>query len=61
MSELYKLPVGWEWKTLDSISSIVGGGTPKRNIREYWENGNIVWLSPTDLGNIGEISEGIII
>ncbi|GMN88944.1 restriction endonuclease subunit S [Francisella sciaenopsi] len=57
MSELYKLPVGWGWKTLDSISSIVGGGTPKRNIREYWENGNIVWLSPTDLGNIGEISE----
>ncbi|APD50419.1 restriction endonuclease subunit S [Francisella hispaniensis] len=55
MSELYKLPAGWEWKKLDSISSIVGGGTPKRNIQEYWENGSIVWLSPTDLGNIGEI------
>ncbi|APC95059.1 restriction endonuclease subunit S [Francisella tularensis] len=57
MSELYKLPTGWEWKKLDSISSIVGGGTPKRNIQEYWENGSIVWLSPTDLGNIGEIKE----
>lgn len=55
MSELYELSDGWEWKNLDSISTIVGGGTPKRNQNEYWENGNIVWLSPTDLGKIGEI------
>jgi len=57
MSELYQLPNGWEWKKLDIITKIVGGGTPRTNIDEYWDNGNIVWLSPTDLGSIGEIIE----
>ncbi len=56
MSELYQLPDGWEWKKLGEVTSLVGGGTPSRNIIDYWENGNIVWLSPTDLGNIGEIN-----
>ena len=55
MSELYKLPKGWEWKQLGDISKLIGGGTPKRNMNEYWDNGNIVWLSPTDLGKIGDI------
>ncbi|WP_151900889.1 restriction endonuclease subunit S [Sulfurimonas hydrogeniphila] len=55
MSELYELPAGWEWKQLDDISKLIGGGTPKRNMNEYWDNGNIVWLSPTDLGKIGDI------
>lgn len=40
---------------LHKITTAVGGGTPKRNIKEYWGNGEIVWLSPTDLGAIGEI------
>ena len=57
MSELYELPDGWEWKKLGDTAKIIGGGTPRRNINEYWENGNIVWLSPTDLGKIGEITE----
>lgn len=57
MSELYDLPNGWEWKPLGEVSIIVGGGTPKTNIDEYWDDGNIVWLSPTDLGKIGEIIE----
>jgi type I restriction enzyme S subunit len=55
MSDLYELPNGWEWKPLGEITNVIGGGTPKRNVKEYWDNGNIVWLSPTDLGNIGEI------
>jgi len=55
MSELYQLPDGWEWKKLGDVSKIIGGGTPKTNVKEYWENGTIVWLAPTDLGDIGEI------
>lgn len=57
MSELYALPDGWEWKKLGKISTLYGGGTPKRNMNEYWENGDIIWLSPTDLGTIGDVSE----
>lgn len=57
MSELYELPIGWEWKKLEDVSKLIGGGTPKRNIDEYWVNGDIIWLSPTDLGKIGDVNE----
>jgi type I restriction enzyme S subunit len=34
---------------LGNYCSIVNGSTPKTGIDEYW-NGNIVWITPTDLG-----------
>lgn len=41
-----------EWKkyTLYNIVDIIGGGTPKRSIKEYW-NGDIPWLSVADFNN----------
>lgn len=48
-SELGMIPKGWEVKTLGEIVETIGGGTPKTNIPEYWENGDIDWYSPTDL------------
>lgn len=39
---------------LSEIAELNGGSTPKTKIEEYW-NGDIVWLSPTDLPGIGEI------
>ncbi|WP_200405203.1 restriction endonuclease subunit S [Francisella hispaniensis] len=50
-----KLEAEYNLVSLDKMTNVVGGGTPKRDIKEYWENGEIVWLSPTDLGAIGEI------
>jgi type I restriction enzyme S subunit len=52
--DLYNLPAGWEWKALDSITQVIGGGTPKTANKDFW-GGDIVWLSPTDLPPIGEI------
>ena len=49
------LPEGWENKELGDICDVIGGGTPKTKISEYWD-GEIVWLSPIDLPPIGEIS-----
>ena len=39
-----------EWKEckLGDVAEIVGGGTPKTKIQEYW-NGEISWLTPRDL------------
>lgn len=37
---------------LKEIGKIVGGGTPKTNIYDYWENGNIPWFTPADLGKV---------
>lgn len=40
----------WEEKKLSEIIELVGGGTPKTAIIEYW-NGNIKWLSGGDIAN----------
>jgi len=41
-----------EWKKyqLGDVAEIVGGGTPKTKVQEYW-NGEIPWLTPRDLSN----------
>lgn len=36
---------------LSSIIDIISGGTPKTDIKHYWENGTIGWLSVTDFNN----------
>lgn len=36
---------------LSSIIDIISGGTPKTDVKEYWDNGTIGWLSVTDFNN----------
>ena len=45
----FEIPESWKWVRLGQIGEIVGGGTPKTNKLEYWENGNIPWLTPADM------------
>lgn len=45
----FKIPENWIWIRLGSITEIVGGGTPKSSIEEYYFNGHIPWLTPADL------------
>lgn len=40
----------WKKTTLDNVIDLVGGGTPKTSISEYWD-GNIPWLSVVDFNN----------
>ncbi|EII0203618.1 restriction endonuclease subunit S [Campylobacter coli] len=54
VKENYKLPQSWEWKSLGEIANTSSGGTPSRNKKEYWENGNIKWLKS------GELNDGYI-
>lgn len=51
----FEIPVSWKWVTLKSVGKIVGGGTPKTNINEYWDNGDINWFTPADLGTVNSI------
>lgn len=46
-----KLPDGWKIVKLSDIANISVGGTPSRNIQEYWKEGNIPWLKISDLKN----------
>ena len=50
-SEIGLIPEGWKVDILGNIVKIVGGGTPARNIDEYWENGTIPWVTVKDLHN----------
>lgn len=44
----------WEIKTLGEVSEVVGGGTPKTGISEYWSE-EIVWVTPKDLGQLKSV------
>ena len=44
----FDLPATWTFARLKHIGEIVGGGTPKTNVSEYWDGG-IPWLTPADL------------
>ncbi|MCI0563691.1 MAG: restriction endonuclease subunit S, partial [Nitrososphaera sp.] len=43
----------WLTVRLDEIASIVGGSTPQRNREDFWD-GDIPWVTPTDLPMPGE-------
>ncbi len=43
------LPDGWRWVRLGEVCRVIGGSTPSSNVEEYW-GGDIVWVTPTDLG-----------
>lgn len=42
------IPEGWAFYKVSEIADVIGGGTPKTKIPEYW-NGDIPWLTPKDL------------
>lgn len=48
-SELGLIPEGWEVRKIGDVIDTIGGGTPKTAETSYWENGDILWYSPTDL------------
>lgn len=47
----FEIPSSWEWVRLGEIGQIVGGGTPKSNVSEYWADNGIPWVTPADLSN----------
>lgn len=50
-----KIP--WDWKIykLGDLTEIISGGTPKREVDEYWVEGNIFWATPTDVTNLNSM------
>ena len=44
-----ELPFGWKDGVLFDIGKLIGGGTPKTDVNEYWENGTINWISAKDI------------
>lgn len=53
-SEMGEIPEGWRVGTLKELITIIGGGTPKTSIKEYW-TGTIPWFSVVDVPKEGDI------
>jgi type I restriction enzyme S subunit len=45
----FEIPDSWVWTRLNNIGMIVGGGTPRTDIKENWNEGLIPWLTPADM------------
>ncbi|MBH9968638.1 restriction endonuclease subunit S [[Bacillus] enclensis] len=58
--QLYEVPKNWVWTKAGYIAEIIGGGTPKTSENEYYDDGDIPWLTPADLSNYDDmyISQG---
>lgn len=51
----YPVPENWCWTRLGNITEIVGGGTPSSSVKEYYEDGTIPWISPSDLSGYNDV------
>ena len=41
----------YPYVSIETFTDVTSGGTPNRNTKEYWENGNIRWVKTTELHN----------
>jgi type I restriction enzyme S subunit len=44
-SGLPELPEGWVWVSVEQIAHVGTGATPLRSRHEYYENGNVPWIT----------------
>ncbi len=49
----HPLPAGWRWVRLGEVTTVVNGTTPATGNKAYWD-GDIVWITPTDLGKLSD-------
>ncbi len=42
-------PKGWGWKKLIDLATLESGHTPRKSVPEYWEGGNVPWISLQDI------------
>jgi type I restriction enzyme S subunit len=43
------VPEGWERKRMSDVAECVGGGTPSTADPACWEDGDVTWVTPTDV------------
>lgn len=53
-TEIGEIPEKWEVNNLGNIVEVISGATPKTNINEYWDNGDIYWATPSDITSNGK-------
>ena len=53
-AESWGIPDSWEWLEIGNVTAVVGGGTPKTSDPEYFEGGELPWITPADLSGYTE-------
>lgn len=53
-TELGWVPKGWVTTSFNDLIELIGGGTPKTSVEEYW-NGDIPWFSVVDAPNESDV------
>ena len=48
----HKLPEGWRWQRLVSLGKLKNGGTPPKANPEYWQQGEIPFVTAADLTSL---------
>lgn len=48
-SELGLIPEGWQVKGIGEVIETLGGGTPSTKEPKYWQDGDLLWYTPSDL------------
>lgn len=43
------VPEGWDSVKFDDVCETVGGGTPSTKVSTYWDDGDVTWITPTDI------------
>ena len=46
---LFELPKGWAWCRLRILGEFFGGHTPSLSNPEFWEKGNVLWVTSKDM------------
>jgi len=54
LSDRKEHPDGWRWAKLGEVCEVIGGSTPDTGNSAYW-NGDIAWVTPTDLGKFSDV------
>lgn len=49
LSDSEPAPKGWKWVDLRDVARLESGHTPSRKVAEYWEGGDVPWLSLKDI------------
>jgi type I restriction enzyme S subunit len=48
------MKTNWQTKKLGEVCEVVGGGTPKTGVPEYWSE-EVSWVTPKDLGQLKSV------
>jgi type I restriction enzyme S subunit len=49
------IPVDWDVVRVLEVFDVVTGTTPSTKLSEFWDDGNVVWITPADMSDLNGI------